>query len=333
MVVRQLLTQDSQTHGESALGQLLTQENRLSGLERLLRSTGLQCQLEALLLDCSARSYSPRTIEGYRKVLTVFVKFCNALDIHDPKDVTPNHIRLYLVQQQTHMATISVHHHYRAVKRFFNWMVEEDILKEIPFKNVHMKVPQIIIQPYPMETIERMVAACDDTKFIGSRDKALILMLLDTGLRLKEITSVMISDINPQSGLITVLGKGNKKRVVRVGKRAQKALFKYLMKRNDEYPNLWVSEERRPLTSWGVYRSIHSLSHALGITDVKRLVHAFRHTFATQSLRNGAGEFEVQSLLGHTTLKMTHHYVETLNSQDAVISHRKFSPADNMRGK
>lgn len=156
-------------------------------------------------------------------------------------------------------------------------------------------------------------------------------MFLDTGLRLEELANIQLQDVNFDHGTIKVMGKGAKERLVGIGRATQKALLKYLLMRTDNHDCLWVTEERMPLKRRGVQTAIGRLAERAGITDAKRGPHTFRHTSATMALRNGASPFYVQSLLGHATLAMTRRYTETVNSEDAVKAHRKFSPVDNMR--
>jgi integrase/recombinase XerC/integrase/recombinase XerD len=171
---------------------------------------------------------------------------------------------------------------------------------------------------------------CGSGSFLDLRNKAIILAFLDTGLRLSELANIQLSDMDFTRGTIKVMGKGAKGRFVAIGTRTQKAILGYLLKRSDDYPCLWVTEERKPLNWRGIQTMLKRLGQRAGITGVRCTAHTFRHTFATQALLNGAGEFEVQSLLGHSTLIMTRRYVASLNSENAVISHRKFSPVDRM---
>jgi integrase/recombinase XerC/integrase/recombinase XerD len=195
------------------------------------------------------------------------------------------------------------------------------------------KPPDKLIQPFTPEHIRDLLLLCDDSKFLGARNRAIILTFLDTGLRLSELANIELKDLDFDREIIKVMGKGAKERVVRVGKRAQRALLRYLLMRKDGLPCLWVSEERRLLTHWGIELMIHKLGKRAGFTGVRCSPHTFRHTSATQSLRNGAGLEQVKSLLGHSTLYMTMRYAATINSEDAVISHRNFSPVDRMNLK
>ncbi|MBA7698769.1 Tyrosine recombinase XerD [subsurface metagenome] len=199
------------------------------------------------------------------------------------------------------------------------------------------KVPKKVIVPFTTEHIRRLLLLCNDRKFLGARNRAIILMFLDTGLRLSELANIQIKDVDFDRETIKVMGKGAKERVVRIGKTAQKALLHYLLMRQDSFPYLWVSEEHKPLDRRGVQTMIQRLGKRAGVEGVRCSPHTFRHTFATRALLNGAGEFEVQSLLGHEGLAMTRRYTASLRSEAAVVGHRGtkerkgFGPVDNMK--
>jgi len=294
----------------------------------------LNGQLKVFLLSCKVEELSYWSIRNYGQKLGVFVRFCSSIGISDAHYITSHHIRLFLLKLQDTCQRRSVHNNYRALKRFFNWMVEQEVLTQNPMTLIRIrKPPDKIIQPFKLDQIQDLLSLCDDSKFLGARNKAIILTFLDTGLRLSELADIQIADIDFDHETIKVMGKGAKERVVRIGKKTQKALLRYLLMRNDGLPCLWVSEERRPLTHWGIELMIKKLGKRAGFTGVRCSPHTFRHTSATQSLRNGAGLEQVKSLLGHSTLYMTMRYAATINSEDAVISHRQFSPVDRMGRK
>ncbi|MBA7475673.1 Tyrosine recombinase XerD [subsurface metagenome] len=192
------------------------------------------------------------------------------------------------------------------------------------------KMPKKIVRPFSLPDIDNLLVLCSGTRFVEIRNRAIILVFLDTGLRLAELAGIQMVDINFHSETIKVMGKGAKERVVRIGKTAQKSLLRYLLNRHDDYPCLWVTEERKPMTAYGIQTAIKNLCRRAEIKDAKRGPHSFRHTFGTQSLLNGADIREVQSLLGHSTLKTTLTYVATVKSEEAIKRHRVFSPVDRM---
>jgi integrase/recombinase XerC len=296
-------------------------------------NNNLTRHLQGFLLSGRVDGLSPRTLADYEYKVGAFVSFCLGLGVDDPGQVTASEVRQFILKlQERGGAPSSVSGYCKSVKRFFNWMVEEKILDQSPMARIHPpRVPQKIIMPFSPEHIKNLLLLCVDGTFIGARNRALVLMFLDTGLRLSEMAGIQLVDINFDREVIKVMGKGAKERVVRIGRTAQKALLHYLLMRQDDYPCLWVSEERKPLTHWGIAQVIDTLKKRSGISDVRCSAHTFRHTFATRALMNGAGEFEVQSLLGHSKLDMTRRYAASLRSEEAVVGHRKWSPVDNLK--
>lgn len=314
---------DRMDHNKSQIGSL-------SGLAHLNALESLEGQLEAFLLSCRVDELSPRTITDYRQKIGAFVFYCEKVRARALTDVTVHHVRLFLLGLQETCGARSIKDSYGTVNRFFNWMVEEGTLQRNPMASMHPpRVPQKLIQPLKPGHIRDLLALCDET-FLGTRNRAIILMLLDTGLRLSELANIQLNDIDLDREVIKVMGKGAKERVVGLGAKTQKAMLKYLRLRNDDHPCLWVTEERGPMKGSGIQIMIRRLGRRAGITDVRVSPHTFRHTFGTQALLNGAGEFAVQSLLGHSTLTMTRKYAATINSEQAVQGYRKFSPVDNL---
>lgn len=230
----------------------------------------------------------------------------------------------------------TVHHYYRALTAFFNWVVDEGFLDESPVAKVKLTQPKRkVIRPYTLEQLEGMLAICEwDSehrgRFIGSRNRAIILLLLDTGLRLTELANIRLQNIDGGSGWIKVTGKGGKERVVRIGQTAQNALQQYLMHRPEHgRKEVWLTSQGKPLHSTGIQSMIDRIKVRAGIAD-EGCVHRFRHTFAVSFLRTDGNPFNLQYLLGHSSLEMVRHYVATLGMEDALKAHIKASPADNM---
>lgn len=301
-----------------------------TSLDTLTKTDTLESHLTLFLISCQVNNLSPRSIRDYGQKLKPFITFCRGQEITNPKQITVNAIRLYLLGLQQRMKPISVHDYYRSTKRFLNWLVEESILDENPMARLHPpKVPKRIITPFSVEQVKRMLAVCNNT-FAGYRDRAVVLVFIDTGLRLAELTGIMLSDVDMQNGVIQVMGKGAKQRRVRIGRETQKAVLKYMLRRTDALPCLWVTEERHAITAEGIRQIILRLGRRAGITGVRCSPHTFRHTFSIYALRCGMGEFALQHLLGHETLFMTRCYAGSLNDDDAIKAHEEAAPVDNM---
>jgi integrase/recombinase XerC len=116
-----------------------------------------------------------------------------------------------------------------------------------------------------------------------------------------------------------------------MGKVTQKALLTYLMVREDHYKELWVTEERKPLSLRGLQIAIKRLCSYAEVKSSKQGPHIFRHTAAITYLRNGGDVFTLQTMLGHSTLEMTRKYVSSLGTDDMIKAHKKASPADNLK--
>lgn len=296
-----------------------------------LNDGSLGNHLKLFLLNCQVNNLSHQSIADYAQKIGSFVTFCDTMGVSHLGEVNTNHVRLFLINIQQRCKPISVKDYYGCINRFFNWLIEEEVIQQNPMSKMHPpKVPKELIKPFTSQEITDLLTLCDNT-FLGIRNRAIILTLLDSGLRLSELAALKLEDINLDQGIIKVMGKGAKERLVRIGKETQRAMLKYLLQRNDNLDCLWVSEERRPLNAEGIQTMIRRLGKRAGITGTRCSPHTFRHTFGTSALKLGADIRDVQTLLGHSTLTMTLKYVSTVNSEQAVKKHQRFSPVDNMR--
>jgi site-specific recombinase XerD len=171
-----------------------------------------------------------------------------------------------------------------------------------------------------------------DGSFGGKRNKAMLLVFLDSGLRLGEALSLTLEDIDLERQILKIRGKTGE-RVVRFGTATAKALLKYLLVRgkvNGTCDCLWLTSKRQPLTANGVEMVFRRLSARTGIAVHP---HLLRHTFATMWLKNGGDSLMLQRLLGHSTLTMTNRYCQAVGCYDAVESHKRYSPVDNLKLK
>lgn len=301
-------------------------------LDLLTAKNNLEGQLNAFLICCKVDGLSPATLRYYRQKIAAFVKFSYEHQVKELDQVNATHIRLFILKLQKTNCPVSIHDFYRALKRFFNWMVEEGLLEKNPMSPIRPpRIPRKIVKPFTASQINTLLELCDDRKFLGARNKSIVLMFLDTGLRLSELAGIQLGDIDIDRGVIKVMGKGARERVVRIGKTTQKALLRYLLMRHDDHPCLWVTEERKPLAQVGIVEMIKKLGKRAELKGVRCSCHTFRHTFATSCLSNGANLFYVQSLLGHSTLDMVRRYAATIDSEKAVEAHHLFSPADKLR--
>ena len=209
-------------------------------------------------------------------------------------------------------------------------MQSEELLLDNPFN--HLKTPRIdkrVVQALTPTEIERLFKECSGKSMMDVRNKAILSVFLDTGLRVSELANLLLEDLDVDTGSILVRhGKGGKQRVVRIGSKAQKALWKYVtIYRKSESDHLFVNRSGDPLDVQGIKIMIKRLGDK---AKVKVHPHKLRHTFAISFLRAGGDVFSLQYLLGHTSLQMTQRYLQSLNANDAMNAHKKFSPLDNL---
>jgi site-specific recombinase XerD len=293
---------------------------------------GLEGDLQALVLACRVDNFSEATVLDYKKKIGQFIRFMATIGVREAGQVTADHVRLFLLNQKKTSNAVTIYNHYRDLRRFFNFLVEEKRLGQNPMAPIKPpRTPKTLIKPLSVDQLRQLLDLCDDNAFLGLRNKAIILIFLDTAIRLSEMANMQIRDLDLERGVIKIMGKGAKERVVAIQGRTRKVLLRYLLSRGDRHPCVWVSEERRPLTLWGIEGMIRKLGKWAGLKNVRCSPHTFRHTSATLMLDSGAKEFEVQAILGHSTLTMTRRYVATLNSEKAAEAHKRFSPVEHLK--
>ncbi len=200
------------------------------------------------------------------------------------------------------------HAYFRVLRAFYRWACQEGLLENSPMVNMKApKVPTPLRYSVDLDAIPVLLAACQNL-----RDKLVVSLLADAGLRLSELAGLRVGDIKLEESSIAVWGKGAKQRKVCFGPFTQVLLEKYL----DEYR---PTDGLLGLKPRGVAQVLVGLE---SLTGIKCNAHSFRRTFATESVRNGMNLFHVQSLLGHSSLTMTRIYAEQVNSEDAIKAYK-----------
>ena len=198
--------------------------------------TSLRSLVNGFVLTKQTEGKSPRTVEFYSENLKRFLWYASKQDWPDDiRMLTEWHIREFLgylanekcrwglegngsETSQQKASHTTVHHYFVVLANFFGWVVREGFLPENPTAKIKVAKPKDkVIKPYTQEEISRMLAICDydyehNAKFLGSRNKAIILVLLDAGVRLSELLGMTLQDINTSNGNIRVMGKGNKEK-------------------------------------------------------------------------------------------------------------------------
>lgn len=285
-----------------------------------------------LLLDCEARGFTVRTLEFYAQRLGLFLRYCEAQGAATLADLTHTLIRAYLAHlQRRNLSSAYVHSHARAIRTFCNFLVREELLDTSPFAKV--KMPKLEKKVLPALTAEELRAVLKVTE--TERDKAIVLVLLDTGLRATELCNVNIADVSLSSGEVLVrLGKGQKGRFVYLGARTRKQLHRYFALERQGTPAseepLFVSVRGgrgHRLTRWGVGGILRKLRIAAGVPKLSP--HALRRTMAIYTLRSGVDLYTLARMLGHADIDVLRQYLD-IADEDVKTAAKRSGVVDNL---
>ncbi len=279
--------------------------------------------------DCQARNLQPRTVDFYRHYLRYLT---DAAGDRPPTAITTAQMKTLIAhyREQRGWSVGTANHAITTWKVFFHYLYQEEIIEHDPAKRLKkLKGAQRIPEPLTLEEIRTILADAGDG-FVGVRNTAMILVLLDCGLRLSELLGLTLDDVDFSTCQFLVFGKGRKERLVPFSGPVRRMLVRYLLHRQTRTHEkaLWVDESGIPFTADG-FRSF--LARLEQRTGVRVHAHKFRHTFASQYIADGGHPAYLQRLLGHTTPVMTNRYVHLMDT-DARDDHRAASPVTNLLG-
>ena len=283
-----------------------------------------------------AMGRSPRTIEWYGAFLAEFMRFAaRSGQTLTLADLTPTAARRWLVALQSRPrppAPASLAGRVRTLKAFGAWLAAEYELEFHPLRGLRTpRVPQVLIRSLREPDLLRLIEAAARSR-APERDLAIILFMVDTGLRVSEVAGLSVRDIDLEAGRCRVLGKGAKERVVPVGRRTRSVLRQSLALRSAVAADapLFVGPTGHRLSSVGLQNLVRRLA-ARGSLEVRCSPHVLRHTFARTFLANGGDVFSLQRILGHSpaSLEITRRYVQLLDD-DLRETHRRASPVDHL---
>ncbi len=310
--------------------------------------------LEGFRFDLEART-KPKTVEYYSDRIGIFARWANnGGNVADPALITKRHIQSFLHELAGTTITVgngakiqiqrterSRWPYYRSLKRFFAWAIQERHFEQNPMDGIELKPPKDPpVEPYRTEQIASLfkvldhdwqVATTERQRMMAARDKAILCLFLESGLRLGELTGLATSDVDlaTQRALVR-LGKMGKGRMVGFGPQTKKALWRYIGLRpaGAKDDMLWLTEEGKQLSHQGVQEVIRRLKKDAGLYHVKGSVHKLRHTFATTFLRHTKDMKGCRLLLGHSTLAMTERYTQFIDAEDALKAYDGKGPLD-----
>ena len=296
-----------------------------------------------------AEGKSIKTITWYSANLTRFHSYLKRRHLPDSITYTDTKLLreyiLYLLKQHRFadhpytpvkaepLSASTVHGHVRTLRAFFGWLVREGFAENNIAKE--LKPPKLgnkVVSTLSDEEIVSILRTFNPGSNSEVRNQTIFMLLLDTGLRIGELVNLQMGDVNMSEGLMKVIGKGKKERIVPMGSNAQRALQRYLFRHRPVLAhagieNVFLSVHGTPLTENSMKLTFARMAKRSGVQRLH--AHLCRHTFATRFLINGGDVFTLQQILGHSTLEMVRRYIN-LASNHVALQHKRFSPLDRL---
>jgi len=275
------------------------------------------------------------TQRWYAQKLAHFASWCEGQSLELEK-IRPSDVRRYVdhlrstINPRTGkpLSDYTVHGYAQVVKGFLSFCSREDGLEDMvserTYKRIAMPhVEQKIIEVFTQEHIRKLLNATQNEQNYGLeiRDRAIISVLLDSGVRASELCGLTLSDvfIDTAEAYIRVKGKGRKEREVPLGRQARAILHRYITrfrKAPRGEAHIFLSRSGRPLSPTGVDQMLYRLAHWARITDVRVSCHTFRHSFAVRYLEETGDIYKLSRLLGHTGVPVTEQYLRAVKARD-----------------
>jgi integrase/recombinase XerD len=304
--------------------------------------------IEQYMVDCSNRGHAEGTQAGRRRLFGWLVRWLEQKGVIDLEAVTLPLLRQFLSfllqsdasersgssKYSSKLSPVTVSTHVSYLKAFFNWCFQEDLIPSNPAARLKSpKVPEKVVAAFTPEQVEQLLSVCDTSTNIGFRDYVIMLVLLDTGMRVSELAELRLSDVHTK--YVKVYGKGNKEREIGLHAEVSKLLWKYVNKyrvQSSVDTDIVFLSERGPLKVSGVEYVIGKIKQKCGIDGMRISPHVFRHTHSKRYLKRGGDIFKLSRELGHSNVQITSRvYLGDYKSSDARDDHDKYSAVEDIK--
>lgn len=283
-------------------------------------------------LHCKSQRYRPKTLQFYDDKLPPFFEWLVGEGVSHIERITPHHIRAHLVNKQTiYVGTEdertasghTVHAIARAIRAFLNFCVAEEWLTVTPMRTVKMpRRPKRILEAYSNSDIKKVLKAAST-----DREKAIIYLLLDTGVRNSELISIQARDVRWDTNSILIRdGKGEKDRIVHFGAKTARYLIRHMRGLEGKQLLFTSLYTKAAFTPNGLTQLLRRIGKLAGVHCT---THKFRRTFAINSLRNGMNVYLLAKLMGHEDISILKPYLDILTT-DLQAAHQQYGVVDNL---
>ena len=300
----------------------------------------------------ASNRYAPSYLDSLETALGLLCSYAEEQHWPPARDITTSHIEEYLVYLQTRprwfgergsgkprpVSQGHIETQYRRIRRFFEWLVGRGHIDRNPFELIpHPHVDERVVPTVSEREAHLLLTLVDPKRqttrsgrFLALRNRAALLLLLDTPGRRNEIAMLRLEDVDLDAGLIRVMGKGRRERAMPLGSAVLESLWEYIQARaatSVRHGFLWVDDGGKPMSAVWLYLMLKRLGERAGVSNLH--THRFRHTYAMAALRGGMFERVLEVIGGWRRIPET--YFRTLRTEDAVEEHRRISPADKLQ--
>ncbi|MDQ0976502.1 integrase/recombinase XerD [Neobacillus niacini] len=290
------------------------------------KTTFVTTDEEALKLfyeECHLKNLRPHTIKYYRE---------NLQSKDQPLvNMIERDIKLMILDMQERGLKITtINTKLRALRCFFNFLYTNKHIKKNPMANVKLlKQRKEVVPSFSKEQVKLLFSLCNKRTFVGIRDYTIMLLMLDTAIRLNELVNIELTDVKEHEIIIRET-KTFFERVVPMSKKLKEQMDIWIKIRgNCHTDKLFINVDGDELKKRSIQNRIEHYAKLSGITNVRVSAHTFRHSSAKFFIQNGGNAFHLQQLLGHTSLEITKKYVN-LWSKDVAESHKQYGALNNI---
>lgn len=294
--------------------------------------------LDEFLIEMKLQNRTERTIKSVRNNNKLFFKWLeNEYNITEVEEVKRIHVKIYIQYKQSlGLKPTYINSILKNLRMFFRYLENEEYISINPVIKVpFQKEEKVIIETFTTEEVRRMLAVYGYKNFLDARNKCIMMMLFDTGIRNFELCEIRCADIRERT--ILIHGKGDKQRLVPISPALRKSMLKYESKREKyikeryqaEY--YFLSQKGRKLTIETIERVVRDCGRAAHVNEqIRCSPHTCRHTFAQMNIRNGLDVYSLSRILGHENISITKRYLQSMKDDDILDMAVLASPLMNL---
>lgn len=329
-----------------------------------LRQSEFEWQIEEFMVYCKSKDLRKKTMLSYEQSLCLFQKWCkDRLNICTVEEITESVVRRYITELQERgkytyyandktkvynvpehrrdfnkpVSAVTINNYLRNIRVFFSWLVEQEILTKNPMKKIKALRTQRTAREFMSdEDFNKLASNLDKTYFSEHRDYAMIVLLLDTGMRLGECSRLLVEEVDFSRNRIYLKAentKGRKDRVVYFSDKTEAILRKWLRFKDRYMETIYLFPSRTTKAALPVAAFETNFKKYLlrfGINN-QLSPHCLRNNFAKRCLMNGMDVYTLSKILGHSSVTITEKAYLDLNEDDIALRYKNHSPIDNMK--